>query len=109
MENIKQDLIKNAQEFKAKEQKSGLELLLLKDVPTKDSFQKYRVNVLINNEKTNGAPVVFEANPTFYNLLGRIEYENQMGVLTTDFMKISRAVCIRPMGAIAPQMQRCFK
>lgn len=88
LENIKQDLIKNAQEFKAKEQKSGLELLLLKDVPTKDSFQKYRVNVLINNEKTNGAPVVFEANPTFYNLLGRIEYENQMGVLTTDFMKI---------------------
>ncbi len=88
LEQVQKDLLKNSKEFKGKEQKSGLELLLLKDVPTKDLFQKYQVNVLINQEKTIGAPVISEANPTYYNMLGRIEYENQMGVLTTDFTKI---------------------
>ncbi len=88
LENIKQDLLKNAKEFKAKEQKSGLEALLLKENPTKDPFQKYQVNVLIDNEKTLGAPVISEPNPIYYNLMGRIEYENQMGVLTTNFTKI---------------------
>jgi lon-related putative ATP-dependent protease len=88
LDAIQQDLLKNSKEFKGNEQRTNLELILLKDVPTKDIFQRYQVNVLVSHEKTNGAPVICEANPTFYNLLGRIEYENQMGVLTTDFMKI---------------------
>jgi lon-related putative ATP-dependent protease len=32
--------------------------------------------------------VVYETNPTYNNLLGNIEYENEMGVLKTNFTKI---------------------
>jgi len=48
-------------------------------------FHQFRVNVLVNNKNTKGAPVVFESNPTFHNLLGSVEYQEQFGVLQTDF------------------------
>lgn len=88
LENIKKDLLKNAKEFKDKEHSSGMELYFLKENHTKNILQKYRVNVLIDNGKTQGAPVINEVNPTYYNLLGRVEYGSHLGVLSTDFTKI---------------------
>ncbi len=38
--------------------------------------------------KTEGAPVIVDYNPTYYNLVGEVEYDNEYGNLTTDFMKI---------------------
>lgn len=46
---------------------------------------RYEVNVLIDHSQTQGAPVVYEDNPTYQNLVGRIEYESHMGSLVTDF------------------------
>lgn len=42
----------------------------------------------MDNSELKGAPVIFETNPTYYNLFGRIEYENEMGVITTDYKNI---------------------
>ena len=36
-------------------------------------------NVVVDNSHTEGAPVVFESNPTFTNLVGRIERRAQFG------------------------------
>jgi len=44
--------------------------------------------VIVNNGGTNGAPCVFESNPTYYNLFGRIEHRFQMGAALTDFTMI---------------------
>ncbi len=49
------------------------------------TLRRYKVNVLVDNSETEGAPVVYEDNPTFKNLVGRVEYKSQMGALTTDF------------------------
>ena len=46
------------------------------------------VNILVDNSKLNGAPVVIDQNPTHQNLFGRIEKEAQFGVLSTDFTMI---------------------
>ena len=51
-------------------------------------LQKYTVNVLIDHSETKGKPVIAADNPTFYNLIGKVEYENRMGVMSTDFTKI---------------------
>lgn len=51
-------------------------------------FRVYDVNVIADNSNVKGAPVVVEQNPTFDNLLGRIEKESQQGTLTTDFTLI---------------------
>lgn len=54
------------------------------DIP----FRKYQVNVIVDNSKQEGAPVVFEQNPTYQNLFGKVEKEIQFGVITTDFTMI---------------------
>lgn len=51
-------------------------------------FVEYQVNVLVDNGATEGAPVVFEENPTYQNLIGRVEHVAQLGTLLTDFSLI---------------------
>lgn len=51
-------------------------------------IDKFRVNVIIDNSDLEGAPVVFENNPTYPNLIGRVEHFAQMGTLRTDFRMI---------------------
>ncbi|MEE8299936.1 MAG: AAA family ATPase [Desulfatiglandales bacterium] len=52
------------------------------------SFACYEVNVLIDNSKLKGAPVIIETNPTHPNLFGRIEKQSQFGALLTDLTMI---------------------
>jgi lon-related putative ATP-dependent protease len=51
-------------------------------------FRVYDVNVIADNSTTKGAPMIVEQNPTYDNVLGRIEKESQLGNLTTDFTLI---------------------
>ncbi len=53
-----------------------------------DPFNKYRVNIVVDNTDLKGAPVVIETNPTYYNLFGRIERRAQFGTLSSDFTLI---------------------
>jgi lon-related putative ATP-dependent protease len=53
--------------------------------PPKAPFQKYQVNVLVHREVMKGAPVIFETNPTYFNVFGRIEKRAYMGTVNTDF------------------------
>lgn len=46
------------------------------------------VNLLVDNSKTKGAPVVFEAHPSYDNLFGRVEYNSDMGAMVTNFQMI---------------------
>ncbi len=54
----------------------------------KTNFHQYQVNVLVDRETTKGAPVIFESNPTYYNVFGRIEKRAYMGTISTDFTMI---------------------
>jgi len=59
--------------------------------PSKDveaALRRYRINVLVDNAATKGAPVVPLDHATFPNLIGRIEHLVQMGNLVTDFTQI---------------------
>ncbi|MBN2366236.1 MAG: ATP-dependent protease [Calditrichaeota bacterium] len=47
-------------------------------------FKRYTVNVLIDNSDTKGAPVIYEPNPTYNNLFGRIDKQVFMGSQITD-------------------------
>ncbi len=44
---------------------------------------RYVPRLLVSRARGAGAPVVFEANPTYQNLFGRIEYTNEQGQLMT--------------------------
>ncbi len=53
-----------------------------------NNLLRYKVNLLVDNDTLSGAPVVFENNPTYYNLFGRVEYRSTFGTMTTDFTMI---------------------
>ncbi|HEX9860287.1 MAG TPA: AAA family ATPase [Nitrospirota bacterium] len=62
------------------------------------SFDRYKVNLLVNNCTPDGAPVVYEPNPTFPNLFGRIEQKVTYGMASTDFTMIKAGALHRANG-----------
>ena len=53
-----------------------------------DPLKRYRVNVIVDNSKQEGVPVIEETHPTYRNLVGYAEREVRMGTLYTDFTMI---------------------
>ncbi|MCK5871083.1 ATP-dependent protease [Methylococcaceae bacterium CS5] len=49
---------------------------------------QYQPNILINYKENTGSPVIYEPNPTYQNLFGRIEYSSDQGALTTNYQRI---------------------
>lgn len=64
----------------------------------RDFTNRYRVNVMIDHSQSKGAPVVYEQNPTYPNLVGRLEHFAQMGTLLTDFTLIKPGALHRANG-----------
>ncbi|MCS7222473.1 MAG: ATP-binding protein [Anaerolineae bacterium] len=62
------------------------------------SLRRYQVNVLVDHSASKGAPVIYEDNPTYQNLLGRVEHLAQMGMLVTDFNLIKPGALHRANG-----------
>lgn len=67
-------------------------------VETAFDFGRYSVNVLSSSERVDGAPVVFEPNPTYTNLFGQIEKRLVMGQLQTDFTQVKGGALLRANG-----------
>lgn len=64
-----------------------------------DSFyQRYDINLFVDNSETTGAPVITELNPGFFNLLGCIERETEWGTYYTDFTLIRAGAIHRANG-----------
>lgn len=59
---------------------------------------RYQVNVFVENDSTNGAPIVFERNPTYYNLFGKISYRATFGAMVTDFRQLKPGATHRANG-----------
>lgn len=61
-------------------------------------LDRYRVNVVVDHSTGTGAPVVVELNPTYTNLIGKMEKEMRMGALFTDFSLIKAGALLRANG-----------
>jgi lon-related putative ATP-dependent protease len=62
------------------------------------AMRRYKVNTVVDNSGQEGAPVVFEDNPTYANLVGKVEHMSQMGALITDFNLIKSGALHRANG-----------
>ncbi|MCL0096707.1 AAA family ATPase [Thermodesulfovibrionales bacterium] len=87
LEAVKEDILLRIDDFKITEEQVR-QLPFMKMPKPENSFVRYSVNVIINNGECKGAPVVFESNPTYLNLFGRIEHKVQYGMALTDFSMI---------------------
>lgn len=97
LEDVKEDILSNIDDFRG-QQEAPSPLPFLKLPKVEPSFTKYSVNVLITNGDKSGAPVVFESNPSYLNLFGRIEYKYLYGIAVTDFTMIRPGALHRANG-----------
>ncbi|HDN95278.1 MAG TPA: ATP-binding protein [Nitrospirae bacterium] len=87
LDEVEEDILNNLDDFKLQEEQASA-LQFMKPAKSEPSFNKYAVNVFVNNLDRKGAPVVIESNPTYYNLFGRVDHKLQYGMAMTDFTMI---------------------
>lgn len=96
IDTVKQDIIDSVNEFRKygveKESGNNNQQIIL------SALSKYQVNVLVDNSETKGAPVIYEDNPSYLNLIGRVEHIAQFGTLLTDFTLIKAGALHRANG-----------
>ncbi len=93
------DMVSNADIFKQPEETPPPQAAMLNLPSPIDGFlTRYKVNLLVDNAEAQGAPVVYESNPNFANLVGRIEHRVVMGALVTDFTMIRPGALHRANG-----------
>jgi lon-related putative ATP-dependent protease len=90
-------LIENAQLFR-QEEHPPIFLAGLEAGDRAMGLRRYDVNVLVGNGDATAPPVVYEANPTYQNLLGRVEHSAQFGTLSTDFTMVRAGALHRANG-----------
>ena len=91
LQRVREDIVENIELFRTSpEEQSPIQKLFgdrmgAGDADQSPSHRRYAVNVLVDHAEAEGAPVVLENNPTYQQLLGRIEHVSQMGTLVTNF------------------------
>ena len=96
---VQQDVVENVDAFRTPEETPQvMGVSLPPSVTVSPLLRRYQVNVLVDHSQSTGAPVVYESNPTYDNLSGRIEHLAQMGALLTDFNLIKPGALHRANG-----------
>lgn len=96
LKDVEEDVIVNHSDF-LPEVETGI-TFALKPMAREPKFERYTINLIINNKDAKGAPVVWESNPTYRNLFGRIDYKVEYGVASTDFALIKAGSLHRAKG-----------
>jgi lon-related putative ATP-dependent protease len=95
LRGVHADVIEHADAFKQDEEQPAS---WLADAQNGHRYSRYRVNLLVDNQKLRGAPVVYEDRPSSDRILGRIEHRAQLGNLVSDFTLIKSGALHRANG-----------
>lgn len=98
LESVREDVVEHVDAFRGGEPATEGLPPALRAVADEQQFVRYAVNVIIDNADTQGAPVVVENNPTYGNLVGRIEHRALFGALVTDLTMIEPGALHRANG-----------
>ena len=97
LDEVQADIIENVEDFLPSQEPANQVPDMLFQT-AKQPSNKYMVNVIADRRKVNGAPVVFEPNPTYHNVFGQIEKKAHMGGLTTDFTLVKSGSLLQADG-----------
>ncbi len=93
---VTHDIINNIPEFLMEMDKE--EQKTPQEGERRSYFRRYKVNVIVDNRHLKGAPVIYETNPIYNNLIGRIEKYAIFGTYITDFTLIKAGSLLRANG-----------
>ncbi len=87
LDNVKRDILKNINTFMMPENDNDKQQVppQMKAMQNNEPWLNYRVNLFVDNSNLEGAPVIMDSNYTYQNIFGKLEYENQFGMMKTDF------------------------
>ena len=94
---VESDLVENARTIFHVEQ-APIPFPAFERAEAQARFGRYDVNALVDGRGASGAPVVYEGNPTYQNILGQIDNVTQFGTLVTDFMLVRPGALHRANG-----------
>ncbi len=97
LQEVQEDILDRLDDFRHERDEHSLLALTLHGRPT-SPVERYRLNLFVTQEDAGGAPVVYETNPTYYNLFGGLEYRPHNGNLVTDFTMIRAGAVHRAHG-----------
>ncbi|MFO1190059.1 MAG: ATP-binding protein [Alphaproteobacteria bacterium] len=102
LDTVEGDIVENAQQFISPEQPQpetggGMTPVTAKAAGN-PAFNRFQVNLLVDNGGCKGAPVIHEDHPAYPNLVGRVEHIAQFGALVTDFTLIKAGALHRANG-----------
>ncbi len=95
LKDAKEELAKNIQIFIDWEKHKGNAAV---QTGINRALNIFRVNVVVDNSETQGAPVIYERVPTLKGLFGQINYRAEMGILFADHMSITAGSLHRANG-----------
>ena len=100
LDAIQDHVINNLDIFLKKDKNQAQPTGPVPQQPQQDPFLPYKVNLLVDNNKTQGRPIIVETNPTFRNLFGVIErdFNGFRGSSRTDFTKIKAGSLLKATG-----------
>ncbi len=98
LNSFQQNAIENLGDFGEEEEKPQMPLLGMRQEPEVDKLAAYGVNLIVDNSKVDGAPVIIDTSPSYYNLFGRIERKSYMGALITNFAMIKSGSILKARG-----------
>ena len=94
LEEAERDIIDNAQDFRQPEEP----VLPFLRQDTSSLLMSYEINLVVSNEPGEHAPVVYESNPSYPNLVGKVEHRAEMGALLTDFSMVRGGALLQANG-----------
>lgn len=96
---LKKDILKNLKFFLEYDEEKVQELIKRPDIVNPfNVFEKYKVNLFVDNSETVGAPVIMDVDYNFENIFGKVEYENSFGAFKTDYTKIKSGLLQKANG-----------
>jgi predicted ATP-dependent protease len=90
LDAVENDIVENAGPLTTQQEGGSQQLVQVamgQETP-ESLYRRYQVNLFVDRAGAEGAPVVYEDNPTYQNLVGRIEHVSKMGTMVTDFTLI---------------------
>ncbi|MEE9169090.1 MAG: AAA family ATPase [bacterium] len=99
LDDVQENILNKLERFTEKEEKKEKTAMPGLPPPPSDEFLEFKVNVLVDNSKLDGVPVITETVPNYKNLLGTIErVMDRNGIWHTDFTKIKAGSMLRANG-----------
>jgi lon-related putative ATP-dependent protease len=88
LEAVREDVLENLNNIVGAQQEPDNPLAQMMARNRPDPTDRYQVNLIVDNSKLEGAPVVREMNPGHDRLFGAVEKEARFGALVTNYTMI---------------------